>query len=420
MKGRPLTEYIMWDSKKEMDLVTWIWSFVAVRLTITSVFDKAIGMRQTGYAYSPSIGFELIQPGETSSLSYPGYTVTFESYPAMKEIAKFYVTDDMVITVSEYTQKQNLNKITSKALVKNDKVQTWMFNNAMRNLLMMRQPLFVHAHTTVGYFKSALQKEKFDHLKAYYDGNLIGKYMHYTVPAHGMNLINRYEVSPDLMSVRAEFATPFAEWIKPQIEQWCNCVLEYTMAYGIWEFKKGTTFNMHVDVLTYRVINAMIVIDKELAGQEDWKMEFITFDGERKWMKFAPGDMFIYEAAKLIHGWPTPFEGENYIAVFFHFFPRNPDWPYYIQDRMFTHNKSGKKMPLETDSSIVKKRKSPYKIAKKVAPKKATAANPEPFEIEEREKKKAEQKKAMREAEKRMASMKKKSCSFEYKLKREL
>jgi len=32
-----------------------------------------------------------------------------------------------------------------------------------------------------------------------------------------------------------------------------------------------------------------------------------------------PGQMLLYEGAKLLHGRPTPFEGENYANVFVHY-----------------------------------------------------------------------------------------------------
>ena len=50
-------------------------------------------------------------------------------------------------------------------------------------------------------------------------------------------------------------------------------------------------------------------------------------------MDLKPGEIFLYESAKLPHGRPSTFFGEHYAALFMHFRP--PDWDFQNVDRVY-------------------------------------------------------------------------------------
>ena len=54
-------------------------------------------------------------------------------------------------------------------------------------------------------------------------------------------------------------------------------------------------------------------------SEEDWPLEVIKYDGKREKILLNPGEMLLYESAKLIHGRPESFKGKLYVNLFVHF-----------------------------------------------------------------------------------------------------
>ena len=81
---------------------------------------------------------------------------------------------------------------------------------------------------------------------------------------------------------------------------------------------------MHVDTSNTHVISAIINVDQSLhtgSGSDDknkWPLLILDHDNNEHEINMEPGDMILYESAKLLHGRPSVFRGEHYDNIFIH------------------------------------------------------------------------------------------------------
>merc|ERR1712046_40374 len=126
--------------------------------------------------------------------------------------------------------------------------------------------------------------------------------------------------------------------IQPLLEDWANLPrgsMVPTSLYGIRMYMEGSTLDAHVDVLKTHVLSAVYVVDvKNL--EEPWWMELEPdFAGQDVKLDLQPGQLMLYESAKLAHGRPSVLtgKGSHYASMFVHFRPS--DWPMQNEDRVY-------------------------------------------------------------------------------------
>jgi hypothetical protein len=59
---------------------------------------------------------------------------------------------------------------------------------------------------------------------------------------------------------------------------------------------------MHVDTLATHVVSAIINVDQDV--DEPWELLILDHEDNEHSLQMAPGDMLLYESAKLLHGRP--------------------------------------------------------------------------------------------------------------------
>ena len=126
---------------------------------------------------------------------------------------------------------------------------------------------------------------------------------------------------PTLVFLNENIMNTMAQVLQPLVEHWCKCKLERTAIYGIREYYRGNILRNHVDRVATHVISVIIQVDQDLGGAEDWLLEVIDYKGKRQHVKLLPGEMLLYESAKLIHGRPAMFKGRRFANAFMHFRP---------------------------------------------------------------------------------------------------
>ena len=55
---------------------------------------------------------------------------------------------------------------------------------------------------------------------------------------------------------------------------------------------------------------------------EEWPLTLISHGGLKKKLFLKPGEMLLYESAKIPHGRQFPLKGDYYDNIFVHFYPR--------------------------------------------------------------------------------------------------
>jgi prolyl 4-hydroxylase len=63
------------------------------------------------------------------------------------------------------------------------------------------------------------------------------------------------------------------------------------------------------------------------AADRPWPLLILDHNDNEHFVHMEPGDMVLYESAKLLHGRPEPFVGEHYDNIFAHYQPIS-GWDY--------------------------------------------------------------------------------------------
>jgi hypothetical protein len=86
-------------------------------------------------------------------------------------------------------------------------------------------------------------------------------------------------------------------------------------------YVNGSTLQQHVDRLDTHAISAILQVGVEDV-KEPWPLVIRDHDGARHEVFMQPGEMVLYESARLVHGRPKPFNGKSYYNLFVHFRPK--------------------------------------------------------------------------------------------------
>lgn len=103
-----------------------------------------------------------------------------------------------------------------------------------------------------------------------------------------------------------------------------------TSIYGVRRYQNGSVLRMHVDTSNTHVISAIINVNQEdISEGTDWPLLILDHDEKEHWVSMQPGDLVLYESAKLLHGRPTTLSGGAYDNIFIHYMPEDEEtWDY--------------------------------------------------------------------------------------------
>jgi prolyl 4-hydroxylase len=119
----------------------------------------------------------------------------------------------------------------------------------------------------------------------------------------------------------------WADILQPILEEWSHQKLKYSTGYGIRSYPKDSILCLHRDEIKTHIISCIIFIDEQ-PKNTNWPLDFWDHDGVRHKVVFEPGDMLLYESL-CVHSRYTPFQGDYYRNMYFHWRPENWDYiPY--------------------------------------------------------------------------------------------
>lgn len=102
-------------------------------------------------------------------------------------------------------------------------------------------------------------------------------------------------------------------------EDWCGRRLVPSAAYGIRVYGEGQTLRSHCDRVETHVISSIVHVAADV--DEPWPLTVLDAAGQVHEVVLAPGQLLLYESAKLPHGRPTPLRGRSYASLFCHYRP---------------------------------------------------------------------------------------------------
>ncbi len=118
-------------------------------------------------------------------------------------------------------------------------------------------------------------------------------------------------LSKDFMDKGFEILTPI-------LEEWSGIELLPSVGYGIRHYPDGSVLNLHRDVIQSHVLSCIIYVDRK--SPENWALDYYDHDHKHHEVFFEKGDVLLYESL-CVHGRTTPFEGEFYRNMYFHWRP---------------------------------------------------------------------------------------------------
>jgi len=109
---------------------------------------------------------------------------------------------------------------------------------------------------------------------------------------------------------------------QPMHEEWCGFPLVPTACYGMRMYLPGAFLYEHVDLEETHIISSTLCIAHDL--DEPWPLSIEDADGNSAEIDLNPGELVLYEGARLMHGRPYELKGRCYVAQFIHYKPLAP------------------------------------------------------------------------------------------------
>lgn len=181
------------------------------------------------------------------------------------------------------------------------------------------QPPSVKSFTDAGFKKLKIPGDLWTGIKTFFDKNRNNAINEGTVPGYivGKTTWMTY-IDGDLRD--RVFST-----MKPILSDWAGVPLAESAVYGIRKYTNGSSLQVHVDSKGTHIISAILHVHEEYHSdkEEHWPLQIIDHQQKVHEVLLQPGEMVLYESAKLIHGRPKPFQGKGYWNLFCHFRPAN-------------------------------------------------------------------------------------------------
>jgi len=112
------------------------------------------------------------------------------------------------------------------------------------------------------------------------------------------------------------------------MEEWSGVDLDLRYVYGLRLFQNKTALKMHLDKGSHPlgfILHIESSDDYDERG-DPWPFLIEDLHGRTHEIKMSPGDVILFEAAKLAHGRPHKLNASWYCNVVGHYYPRDKVW----------------------------------------------------------------------------------------------
>lgn len=177
----------------------------------------------------------------------------------------------------------------------------------------------IPAYTKEGFSKAKLPNDLFARIQDFFvSNNNEVKEEHVA----GDFIINDKETKAtpsSLIDLSTELRQDIHDNLKNSLEKWSGKELLPTFVYGIRIYHRGAILKCHRDRLATHIIGAIINVSQDV--DEDWPLVIYDHQHRRHSILLKPGEIAFYESGSLIHGRPSPLNGNAFANVFCHFKP---------------------------------------------------------------------------------------------------
>lgn len=190
-----------------------------------------------------------------------------------------------------------------------------------RNLKEINE--FIPNYTQRGFVKKQVPAELLDRINSFYSSQK-HKVQSEHVPGDFV-VAEKQQVPSSLVDLPEEMRTEILQTLHPIVEEWAGVKLIPRFTYGIRIYHRGAILKPHRDRKETHIIGVIINIDQKV--DSDWPLEIEDNLYRTHKVILSPGEMVFYEAGRLIHGRPSPFDGERFVNIFCHYSPEGYKHP---------------------------------------------------------------------------------------------
>lgn len=110
------------------------------------------------------------------------------------------------------------------------------------------------------------------------------------------------------------------DYLLPHVRGWADVgPLALSAIWGVRTYRRGATLEPHVDRLSHALSVIVHVSQEDLSAP--WPLQIQDHSGVMHEINLAPGEILLYESARLMHGRSNPLNGRGYSNLFVHYRP---------------------------------------------------------------------------------------------------
>jgi len=177
----------------------------------------------------------------------------------------------------------------------------------------------IPAYTKAGFCKSKLPDALFSRIKDFFSANLDRAQEENVAGDFIVNDTKTKATPSSLVDLTTELRQDIHDNLKNSLEKWSGKQLLPTFVYGIRIYHRGAILKCHRDRLATHIIGVIINVSQDV--NEDWPLVIYDHQHRRHSILLKPGEVAFYESGSLVHGRPSPLNGNSFANVFCHFKP---------------------------------------------------------------------------------------------------
>ena len=187
--------------------------------------------------------------------------------------------------------------------------------DVLTKALHIRESTLPPAHTRLGFQSCLIPGVVFDALRDFHARQAANATVEH-VPGY---IESDQAVASHLLQLPLAMQQDVHAELHGIMEQWAGIALLPTHVYGIRRYARGALLKVHRDRSGTHVFGASLNIAQQL--EEPWPLVIEDHLARRHEVALQPGEMLLFESARLPHGRPRPLRGEFYAGVFAHYRP---------------------------------------------------------------------------------------------------
>ena len=337
-KGGPVDLPVPWIQGETF--LEWIWRQFMIKLQIKNDLLDAVTVAIDGNG--PSIEKVTLQSGAyIKTHTYVSYTIVVKTASDDKVAFCTVINEKMPRTIEidinnitkskffDTDENEWRKKVDAKLQQQNEEITKRRKELASLYALGLKLPLLIPKFSDTGYDVRDFSREKFFHRFSAYYNNAGKSYTSLNLEP----LFNTDDAPIKHIEVREDILIDLTKELKPILEEWASCEIQFTSSSGIYLLSHGAYIRPHNGNLDEEVLSVLLMLERDA---DEWDLEVLDYSGERAQVAFSPGRALLYESATVSHNSRISFNGYRAALVYLHFKPSG-QWKWSRKGEMVTN-----------------------------------------------------------------------------------